>query len=176
MKEEWRTISGYEGRYEVSNFGRVKSLPKYHGGILFSEKILCGNTDKYGYRVVTLRDSNGIQKTHKVHRLVACAFIPNPLHKTQVNHKDADKSNNDVCNLEWTTAKENIAHAVNNGLRDFHYQNVSVVMTEIGTGKVHTFASMKEASLFLGHARHYLSKMRLKHGSKFEVGGMIVET
>lgn len=175
MKEEWKPIRGYENRYEVSNFGRVKSLPKYHGSILFPEKILVGANDKDGYCVVTLRNSDGDSKTFKRHRLVADAFIPNPLNKTQVNHKDTNKSNNCVANLEWNTCKENIDHAIDHGLRNFHYQSICVTVTEKRTGENHRFSSLKDASLFMGHAKQYVCKMKRKHGNRFEVGDFSVE-
>lgn len=104
--EEWRSIQGYEGLYEVSSYGRVKSLERYksnNGGIqLLKEKILRPHNTKKGYLTVQLRN-----KRFTVHRLVAQAFIPNPDNLPQVNHKDEDKTNNNVTNLEWCTAKYN---------------------------------------------------------------------
>ena len=104
--EEWKSIPGYEGLYEVSSYGRVKSLERYksnNGGIqLIKEKILKPHNTKKGY--LTVQFSN---KIFKVHRLVAEAFIPNPDNLPMVNHKDEDKTNNNVDNLEWCTAKYN---------------------------------------------------------------------
>ena len=98
--EIWKDIEGYEGLYQVSNKGRVKSL--YKG----SERILRPGIDRYGYyKIMIYKDS--VRKTFKLHRLVAQAFIPNPENKPQVNHKDENKLNNCVNNLEWSTAKEN---------------------------------------------------------------------
>ena len=106
MMEEWRAVPGYEGLYEVSSYGRVKSLKRYksnNGGIpLIKERILKPYNDKKGYLNVRLRNKN-----FKVHRLVAQAFIPNPNNLPQVNHKNEDKSDNRVDNLEWCTAKYN---------------------------------------------------------------------
>ena len=112
MNEEiWRPIVGYEGLYEVSNTGQVKSFDRYvkysNGRIhLHKGKVLSPIKDRDGYLQVNLCYSGRINSI-KVHRLVAQAFIPNPDNLPQVNHRDEDKSNNRVDNLEWCTAKYN---------------------------------------------------------------------
>ena len=103
MKEIWKDIKNYEGHYQVSNLSRVKSLNYNHTG---KEKILKLNKDKDGYLQVTLCKNN-IKKVYKVHRLVAQAFIPNPNNLPQINHKDENKTNNNVDNLEWCDRKYN---------------------------------------------------------------------
>ena len=100
MYEIWRDIDGYEGLYQISNKGRVKSL---HNG---SERILRSWTNNDGYLNVALY-KNAAAQHRLVHRLVSEAFIPNLENKPQVNHKDENKLNNCVNNLEWSTAKEN---------------------------------------------------------------------
>ena len=100
MDEIWRDIEGYEGLYQISNKGRVKSL-KWG-----KERILKPGITGSGYLKVLLC-KNRMIKHIKIHRLVANAFIPNPENKPQVNHKDENKFNNSVNNLEWSTAKEN---------------------------------------------------------------------
>ena len=97
--EIWKDIEGYEGLYEVSNLGNVKSLNKRKGRILKPIK------DHFGYLRVNLYNSE--YKIHKVHRLVAEAFIPNPNNYPIINHKDEDKTNNRVENLEWCDHKYN---------------------------------------------------------------------
>lgn len=96
-KEFWRDVVGYEGLYQVSNWGRVKSLNYNHTG---KEKILKLGKNNFGYLRVSLC-KNGKEKNHKVHRLVAEAWLPNPDNLPCVNHKDEDKANNRVENLEW---------------------------------------------------------------------------
>lgn len=106
MEEIWKDIEGYEGLYQVSNLGRVKSLNYRRTG---KEVILSLHTDKDGYKQISLH-KNGKINTYQVHRLVAEAFIPNPDNLPQVNHKIDDfehKSDNRVENLEWCTAEYN---------------------------------------------------------------------
>lgn len=100
MDEVFRPVEGYEGLYEVSNLGRVKSL-KWG-----KERILKPGMDGCGYLKANLYKEGKI-KHFMVHRLVAQAFIPNPEGLPQINHKDEDKTNNRVDNLEWCTAKYN---------------------------------------------------------------------
>lgn len=117
-EEIWKPISGYEGLYEVSSCGRVKSVERDFVDSIgrkytVKERILkgapCG-----GYFIVTLRDNKGKRKNPRIHRLVAEAFIPNPDNKPQVNHKDEIKTNNHVENLEWVSAKENCNYGTRN--------------------------------------------------------------
>lgn len=101
--EKWKSVSGYEGLYWVSNLGRVRS----------TEKVLKPTLNSKGYERVGLH-KNGSLKTVYVHRLVACAFIPNPEGKPQVNHMDEDKRNNRADNLEWCTPLYNNTYGKKN--------------------------------------------------------------
>ena len=120
MNEIWKDVKGYEGMYMVSNLGRIRSLDRiitqgaknnsvarhpYKGRILKPIK------QNIGYLTVTLKG-----KIIHLHRLIAETFIPNPLAKPFINHKDGKKDNNTVDNLEWVTAKENSQHAWKTGL------------------------------------------------------------
>lgn len=111
MEEIWKDIEGWEGFYQVSNFGRVKSLERFVNGpkglIKLKEKILSPKIDKNGYLLVGFH-KEGIQKYMRIHRLVAMAFIPNPNNFPQINHIDENKRNNYVSNLEWCTHKYNL--------------------------------------------------------------------
>lgn len=114
--EIWKDIPGYEEKYQVSNLGRVKTLKhkyKQHRGIrIVNEKILKPSLANNGYYRVSLGRNN--QKL--IHRLVAKAFIPNPKNKRTINHKDGNKLNNNIKNLEWNTHQENNLHAFKNNL------------------------------------------------------------
>lgn len=96
MREEWRPVVGYEGRYEVSSLGRVRRV-----------KIIFPSKKKHGYMQVSLVDKAGVRRSLRLHRIVAEAFIPNPEGKPQVNHRDENPENNRADNLEWATAAEN---------------------------------------------------------------------
>lgn len=117
MEEIWKPVKGFEGYYEVSNLGRVRRLDRYDygcgyprlykGGVL---KSLCGSGGYY--HIMLCKD--GTRITKNVHRLVAETFIPNPNNYSQVNHKDEDKSNNTIDNLEWCDAKYNTNYGTKN--------------------------------------------------------------
>lgn len=116
MDETWRDVVGYEGRYMVSTYGRVKSLFYLgHPG----ERVLKLTNHHTGYFVVSLF-KNSKKKLYSVHILVAQAFIPNKEGKRCVNHIDGNKHNNHVENLEWVSHLENTKHAIHTGLRDPH--------------------------------------------------------
>lgn len=119
--EVWKDVVGYEGQYQVSNYGRVKSLPRLavrpQGNYMTKERILKPQPVKGGYLAIRPR-KDGIRLSKLIHVLVAEAFIPNPENKPEVNHKDLDKTNNHVDNLEWNTRSENMKHAYDNGVVD----------------------------------------------------------
>ena len=122
MNEEWKDIPEYEGYYQFSSLGRIKSLDREITNIngkvsLRKGKVKAQTIDKGGYQRVNLYKNN-IFKHCPVHRLVAKAFIPNPENKPEVNHIDGNKLNNCVDNLEWCTKSENQQHAWNIGLKE----------------------------------------------------------
>ena len=137
MSEEWRDIKGYEGLYQVSNLGRVRSLNcRGHKGCI---GILTPRLDGKGYEMVALYKEGKARNT-KVHRLVAQAFIPNPNNYPQVNHKDENKTNNDVKNLEWCTNEYNHNYGTRN---ERVAKSLSKKVICITTGEI--FNSMREA-------------------------------
>lgn len=111
MNEEWKDIPGFENKYQISNFGRVKTLNYKRTK---QPRIMNGITEIRGYSCIAFREGGaGSKQRHfMVHRLVAQAFIPNPDNKPFVNHKDGNRSNNKVDNLEWCTRAENEEHKI----------------------------------------------------------------
>ena len=111
MKEIWKDIKDYEGLYQVSNWGRVKSLRRLitnqYNSFYIEEKILKIWKNNNGYGLVTL-SKNGTHKKFQVHRLVALHFLPNHSNLPEVNHKDENKTNNSVDNLEWCDRLYNV--------------------------------------------------------------------
>lgn len=108
--EIWKDIEGFENRYEISSFGNVRNKK--------TSKVLKHSNNYHGYPFVLLRKKGDDKvKNLKIHRLVAEAFIPNPDNLPQVNHKDGNKLNNSVDNLEWCTCQYNIQHSFANGLQ-----------------------------------------------------------
>ena len=116
MNEIYKAIKEYEGLYEISNLGNVKSLPRSttKGGLLSQEN---AKSKKAIYKRVSLT-KNGVTTRFLVHRLVATTFIPNPLNKPQVNHIDNDTTNNRADNLEWSTGSENMQHSRKQGRQE----------------------------------------------------------
>lgn len=119
--EQWKIVQDFEN-YLISNLGNVKTVNGKPKKIVYDNK---------GYGRVELWKNNKGRK-FRVHRLVAEAFIPNPLGKEQVNHIDGNKKNNCVSNLEWVSPKENIRHAIENNLSSIKYgsKNLSSKLKE----------------------------------------------
>lgn len=149
-KEEWRDIAGYEGLYQVSNLGNVKSLGngKARNPNWCKEHILKNQLTRYGYLKVPL-SKNGKVKNYLVHRLVGKVFIPNPDNLPQVNHKDECKTNNCVDNLEWCTPKYNLNYgtcqqrAHEKQLND-PKQSIKIKCLDLETNVTTTYLSMRE--------------------------------
>lgn len=106
MSEEWRDIPGFDGKYQASSYGRIRSLSFNKTKQI---RPLSISQNRAGYCLVALQINNK-SKRILVHRLIALTFIPNKDNKPQVNHIDGDKSNNRLDNLEWVTGKENVRH------------------------------------------------------------------
>ena len=136
MIEVFRDIPGYEGLYQVSNLGNVKSLGNGdNNSNVGKERMLKLQKDKDGYLTVFLSIHN-YKKLHKVHRLVAQAFLPNPNNYPQINHIDENKTNNNVDNLEFCTAQYNIDYSQSKPVCQYSLDGIYIA----------TYKSIKEAS------------------------------
>lgn len=166
--EIWRDIKGYEGLYQVSNIGRIKSLYGWNGkNHIKRERILnpYKRKDKrttYPRSVIKLVKGD-IKKEYKVHRLVAEAFISNPEKKTQVNHIDGNPLNNNASNLEWTTDRENKIHAIENNLK---INTINTIDRETMLELLNNGKSYDEIAKLLGIAKgtvfNYIRKFQIK--------------
>lgn len=137
--EVWKDVLGYEGLYQVSNKGNVYSVERRDVmGRKWGGHTLKPASDKDGYLTVNLC-KNGIIKNKKIHRLVSEAFIPNPNNFTQVNHRDEDKTNNNVGNMEWCDIRYN-----NNYGTRIERLSKKVRAVNIKTGEVLAFSSTAE--------------------------------
>ncbi len=186
MCEIWKDIPGYEGLYQVSDLGRVKSLERWQYNPLcknneqyISEKIKKQSERKQkgkiqSYLTVNLYKNN-VGKSFYVHRLVAQAFIPNPENKETVNHINGDKHDNRAVNLEWNTYTENNNHAYITGLNDEkHRRNCKgsfpVLQYDLNMNLIATYPSMREAERKTGVDCASIS-LAIKKGWKY--GGYI---
>ena len=149
----WKDVVGYEGRYQVSNFGQVRSLdvslPCKNGGVsVHKGRIKPLNKNNRGYVTVALCKDGKTRRT-LLHRLVAKAFVDNTECKPQVNHIDGDISNNMASNLEWVTDDENKAHSsIRNG--GTQRPKKPVMVTNITTSTMSLFSGLREAERALG--------------------------
>ena len=162
--EHWKAIAGYEGLYEVSDMGRVKSL--WYG----KDRILKPGKSGMGYLKVGLCKAGNLKQL-LVHRLVAEAFIPNPNNLETVNHKDEDKTNNEISNLEWMSMKDNINYGTHNKRVAESLSN-QVQMFDKKTGELlGTFPSTHEAKRVTGIAQQNISSCC--NGKKKSAGGYV---
>lgn len=173
MEEIWKDIEGYEGLYQVSNFGNVKRLEgkiysyitnKYETRKEHMIKTRVGNRK---YKVVNLC-KNSKRECKTVHRLIAQAFLPNPNNFECVNHIDGNKLNNKIDNLEWCTTQQNIQHAYKNNLMT---NNKKIDQYSLDNKFIKTFNSINEASKKIGVAQPNISMCAI--GKKKTAGGYI---
>ncbi len=148
--EEWRDIAGFEGLYQVSSLGRILRLPRMTSdGRHLSAQLRAQSVETQYAQVELYKEGKG--KMCLVHRLVAQAFIPNPENKPTVNHKDGNKLNNTVSNLEWATQQENNQHALRTGLV------VTKPVKCLENNQTYMYGSIAEAELKLPYGSVYRS-------------------
>ena len=176
--EEWRPVVGYEGLYEVSNMGRVKSVERMKwngkGYQKIPERILKTIENIWGYLLVNLYQ-DGKMKSCSVHRLVATAFLPNPYNLPVINHRDENKQNNIVSNLEWCTYSHNNtyndrAKKIGEKQRNDPKRSKSVIGIDRITGLIVECPSTMEAERKLGIAHSHICacwKGKLKSAGNF---------
>lgn len=145
--EIWRDVVGYEGLYKVSTEGNIKSIRR--------NKLLSPDTGRNGYKRVSLYKNKTI-KHYSVHRLVAQAFIPNPNNLPQVNHKDEDKSNNCVSNLEWITHKDNCIYGTRLE-RMSKTRSKPIIQLSLEGDFIREWNSTREAAKFIGCFRQNIN-------------------
>ena len=165
--EVWKPIPGYEGLYEASNQGRIRtvegkitSCAKYPKRV-WTQRVMKlkwkerkGHTGKYDARVCLWKD--GVEKTYLVSRLVAMSFLPCPFDKLTVNHIDGNPSNNNIENLEWVTRAENNRLGFETGL--FNASQKPIILTNVNTLEDLRFSSMSEADRFMKRKPGYTSE------------------
>lgn len=163
MEEVWKPIPGYEGIYEASNLGRIRtangkttSNARYPVRVwqqrVLKPKVQTRSYGKQDQRVSLWKD--GVESTQLVARLVAMSFLPTPYDKLTVNHINGNPMDNRVENLEWCTLKENIQHAFETGLKQ---NTVKAIVLERSDGHKLPFKSMADASRYLGRSKGYVS-------------------
>jgi hypothetical protein len=158
--EIWKDILDYEGKYQVSNFGNVKSL--------FLGKNLAPNKMNHGYTCVHLyKNGKKTRKVKTIHQLVAIAFIPNPNQLREVNHKNFIKHDNHLDNLEWVNRRQNVIHAIAAGRRVKPEKKIKGI--HIATGKIVSFESLIAAEEMLrgsqtGGISHAMKENRPAYG------------
>ena len=140
MEEIWKDVVGYEGLYQVSNLGRVKSLTRKN----VKQDRLLTPTNNNGYYCVSLL-KNKKRKFCLIHRLVAKTFVENPDNKKEVNHIDGNKKNNRANNLEWCTPSENIIHAYKEKLKKPVCLNKQIKQLDMEGNLIKIWSSVKEA-------------------------------
>lgn len=180
--EKWLQIRGFEGRYLISNWGRIFSLPRLvrgrsHNTIWHRIKpgcIISGRKDKDGYIMVDISDKDGRLHKCKVHRLVADAFIPKIDGKDIVNHKNGIKNDNRVENLEWCNNAENLYHAHHSVREDKPYYNQKkIAYIDPHNNIIMDFNSLTDAAKYFGITKQAI-RHRVDNHYKDEEGNKLI--
>lgn len=154
-KEQWKPIDGFPN-YQVSNKGRVKNIE--------TGKVMKNRSNNHGYPYVALPKGDGKSKNMLLHRLVATAFIPNPDNLPEVNHKDENKTNNDVTNLEWVSASQNTRHSI-------HQRSCKINQLSLDGEFIREWESSKQIERELGYSQGNIIKCCKGNKNYSHVGG-----
>lgn len=165
--EIWKDIPNYEGIYQASNYGRIRThekkttFSKLHGIRKWNQRIIKpkGETYKTGYRVSLWKE--GQHKDYLIARLVATTFLGES--NLTVNHIDGNRFNNNINNLEWVSLTDNIRHAFNTGLMDSCCHKIKLIDKK---GNEYYFISLSQCSKYLGKSKGYLSNNIIKGKSE----------
>lgn len=201
MGEIWKPVAGFDGKYEVSNCGRVRSIDhevKSLGGWRTVKGRVLKQRVEHGYCRVQLSIDKSSHPHKQVHRLVAEAFVPNPENKPEVNHIDGCKTNNCSDNLEWVTSSENSIHALENGLQSHKsdeemqkmweasskpvirddgewYASASKAAESIGAERSSVAKAIRRGSSIYGHTFRYADKLKRPVQSVLDADGVEVK-
>lgn len=166
INEKWVLVSEFKDYYEVSEFGDLRSVARVINGKRYRSRRIATRVSRNGYRMACIR-VDGRPITVLIHRLIATAFVPNPSGRREVNHRDGNKLNNEISNLEWVSRSENTAHAWRLGLKDAkqhrrgedHYgaKVTADQVRAIRNGSAETFGLSRSA------IRHILSGRSWRH-------------
>jgi hypothetical protein len=175
MKEIWKDIPGYEGLYQASSLGRIKTVEgkvtsnRRYSKRVWKSRIMKGRGDNYstGRRVSLWKD--GKVKDFLVARLVAITFLGEPLQGYTVNHKDGDRMNNQIDNLEWLSRGDNIRHAFDNGL----YSAAIKIYVTCTDGYRNNFRSLSEFDRYIGRRVGYTSNALKQNRKVTDVDGRV---
>lgn len=160
--EEWKPIKDYEDRYLISNTGSVFSK--------ISNRLLTPRVDRYGYKVVAL-SRNGKLKYRTIHRLVALSFIPNPNGLPTVNHKDENKLNNYVTNLEWLSVKDNDNYGTRNARMTNSKKKKPIAQYDMSMNLIKVHLGIKDAQRATGVNRNIIRDVC--RGNRPNAGGYV---
>ena len=164
IEELWKDIPGYEGLYQVSNYGRIKSFK------LKKERILKLRQSRCGYLLVVLYNFEHQSKCYSVHRLVAQCFVKNPNNKLTVNHKDENKLNNNANNLEWLTSLEQNLYGTRiQRLKQKLYKKVN--QYDLDGNYIKTWNSIKDVETKLGISSSHITGCCKHNYGRKTIGG-----
>lgn len=179
MTEIWKDIIGYEGLYQVSNLGRVRSLdriiPKVTRWGTFTEhhhkgRVLKQHFDGLGHYLIVILRKDNESHTEQVHRLVGKAFLSCDDYSIEINHKDGCRTNNTVSNLEWCDRSYNLKHALNIGLIESQCKIRRSVHMVSDDGDVFDFPDMISCCNFFNHTKCWLGNYVKNHGNPCRYG------